>query len=85
MAMSAPVTLEGRTLQVTCSMGVACYPQHGHTADELLANADVAMYRAKERGRNNLQLFTQEIDARTLTRLSRREELRKALETDQLF
>lgn len=85
VAMSAPVTLEGRTLQVTCSMGVACYPQHGHTADELLANADVAMYRAKERGRNNLQLFTQEIDARTLTRLSRREELRRALETDQLF
>ncbi len=61
------------------------FPQHGATPTELLANADVAMYRAKERGRNNLQLFTQELDARALTRLSRREELRTALATGQLF
>ncbi|SIR17643.1 PAS domain S-box-containing protein/diguanylate cyclase (GGDEF) domain-containing protein [Rhizobium sp. RU20A] len=85
VSMSAPVTLDGRTLQVTCSMGMACYPLHGRTADELLANADVAMYRAKDNGRNNLQLFTQEIDTRTLSRLSRREELREALATNQLF
>src|SRR5690606_2765609 len=51
-AVAAPVEIEGRSFQVTCSMGVAAYPAHGRNATELMARADAAMYRAKEIGRD---------------------------------
>jgi EAL domain-containing protein (putative c-di-GMP-specific phosphodiesterase class I) len=60
-------------------MGVVCYPDHGQTATELLANADSAMYRAKEVGRNNLQLFDAEMAAKVRAKLRRHEELRDAV------
>jgi diguanylate cyclase (GGDEF)-like protein/PAS domain S-box-containing protein len=78
-AIGAPVVLGGRTLQVSCSMGVVCYPDHGQTATELLANADSAMYRAKEAGRNNLQVFDAEMAAMAHEKLLRHEELRDAV------
>jgi len=78
-AIAAPMTLSGRSLQVTCSMGVVCYPDHGVTAIDLLANADSAMYRAKEIGRNNLQLFNIEMAAKAHEKLLRQEELRDAI------
>ncbi len=46
-AIAMPVQLQGRSLQVSCSMGVACFPNQGKTAGELLANADMAMYRPR--------------------------------------
>ncbi|WP_438749622.1 sensor domain-containing protein [Pararhizobium sp. O133] len=78
-AIGAPLTLDGRTLQVSCSMGVVCYPDHGQIATELLANADSAMYRAKEAGRNNLQVFDAEMAAKAHEKLQRHEELREAV------
>ncbi|MFT2211297.1 EAL domain-containing protein [Rhizobium giardinii] len=78
-AIGAPLVLSGRSLQVSCSMGVVCYPDHGQTATELLANADSAMYRAKEVGRNNLQLFDAEMAAKVRAKLRRHEELRDAV------
>jgi len=78
-AIGAPLVLSGRSLQVSCSMGVVCYPDHGQTATELLANADAAMYRAKEVGRNNLQLFDAEMAKKAHERLLRHEELRDAV------
>ena len=78
-AIGAPLVLSGRSLQVSCSMGVVCYPDHGQTATELLANADAAMYRAKEVGRNNLQLFDVEMARKARERLLRHEELRDAV------
>lgn len=78
-AIGAPMVLDGRSLQVSCSMGVVCYPDHGQTATELLANADSAMYRAKEVGRNNLQVFDAEMAAKAHERLQRHEELRNAV------
>ena len=64
-------------------MGVVCYPEHGATAVELLANADSAMYRAKEIGRNNLQLFNVEMAAKAHEKLLRHEELRDAVARQQ--
>lgn len=84
-AIAEPIQLQGRSLQVTCSMGVACFPDHGRTVSELLANADLAMYRAKEFGRNNLQVFTQEMAARAHEKLQWQEELREAIARDQFI
>ena len=78
-AIGAPVVLAGRSLQVSCSMGVVCFPEHGETATELMANADSAMYRAKEVGRNNLQVFDAQMAAKAHESLRRREELRDAV------
>ncbi|NRP71281.1 putative signaling protein [Ensifer psoraleae] len=84
-AIAAPVQLNGRSLQVTCSMGVACFPNQGRTVSELLANADAAMYRAKELGRNNLQVFTEEMAAKAHEKLLRHEELREAIARNEFL
>lgn len=84
-AVAAPVEIEGRSFQVTCSMGVAAYPEHGRNATELLARADVAMYRAKEIGRDAMQVFTAEMANRAHEKLERQEELRHALANSELF
>lgn len=84
-AIAMPVQLQGRSLQVTCSMGVACYPKHGRTTSELLANADMAMYRAKEYGRNNLQVFSAEMAAKAQEKLQWQEELREAIARDEFI
>lgn len=78
-AIAMPVQLQGRSLQVSCSMGVACFPNQGKTAGELLANADMAMYRAKELGRNNIQVFTEEMAARAHENSSRKRSFARRL------
>ena len=82
-AVAAPVEIEGRSFQVTCSMGVAAYPAHGRNATELLARADAAMYRAKEIGRDAVQVFCAEMATRAHEKLERQEELRQALSRNQ--
>ena len=84
-AVAEPVEIEGRSFQVTCSMGVAVYPDHGRNATELLARADLAMYRAKEVGRDGMQIFTAELANRAHEKLERQEELRRALAQSELF
>ena len=78
-AVAAPVEIDGRSFQVTCSMGVAAYPAHGRNATQLLARADAAMYRAKEIGRDAMQVFSAEMATRAHEKLVRQEELRRAL------
>ncbi|UEX82485.1 EAL domain-containing protein [Shinella zoogloeoides] len=84
-AVATPVEIEGRAFQVTCSMGVASYPEHGRNATELLARADAAMYRAKELGRDAMEVFTAELANRAHEKLERQEELRRALALGELF
>ncbi|WP_460929756.1 putative bifunctional diguanylate cyclase/phosphodiesterase [Shinella zoogloeoides] len=84
-AIAEPVEIEGRAFQVTCSMGVAAYPEHGRNATELLARADAAMYRAKEIGRDAVQVFTAELANRAHEKLVQQEELRRALARSELF
>ena len=78
-AIAEPIALEGRTLSATSSMGVASYPNDGADADTLLANADAAMYRAKELGRDNIQFYTPELSVGVHSKLFLQEELRNAL------
>nr|WP_234189246.1 EAL domain-containing protein [Shinella sp. NM-101] len=84
-AVAEPVEVGGRSFQVTCSMGVAAYPEHGRNATELMARADAAMYRAKEIGRDAMQVFTAELANRAHEKLVQQEELRRALARSELF
>ena len=84
-SIAEPVMIEGRSFQVTASMGVAAYPEHGRNVTELLARADAAMYRAKEIGRDAMQVFTAELANRAHEKLVRQEELRRALARSELF
>ncbi len=72
--------LEGISLHVTSSVGVAVYPDDGDTTNTLIRNADAAMYLAKEKGRNNYQFYTPLLNSRTLDRLKLESDLRLALE-----
>uniref|UniRef100_E6PZ66 GGDEF domain-containing protein n=1 Tax=mine drainage metagenome TaxID=410659 RepID=E6PZ66_9ZZZZ len=54
---SQPVEISGWTISLTLSVGVSIFPEHGRTAEELLRNADAAMYNVKESGRNNISVF----------------------------
>jgi diguanylate cyclase (GGDEF)-like protein len=63
-AIADPIEINGRQLTVTSSVGAASYPSDGRDADALLANADTAMYRAKEIGRNTFQLYRPEFNVK---------------------
>jgi diguanylate cyclase (GGDEF)-like protein/PAS domain S-box-containing protein len=79
-----PLRIEGHELYVTTSIGIAMYPDDGATAEALLKNADSAMYRAKEIGRNLYQLCTRAMNSRAAERLSVENALRRAIERDEL-
>ena len=70
-------------LHITTSIGISVYPADGLDADKLLKNADTAMYYAKEKGRNNYQFFTTNMNSRAVERLIIESNLRQALEKQQ--
>ncbi len=78
-AIAEPVMLEERSLYVTCSMGVATYPNDGPDPDTLLMNADAAMYKAKDAGRDSVQFYTAEMNLRVREKLALQQELRDGL------
>jgi diguanylate cyclase (GGDEF)-like protein/PAS domain S-box-containing protein len=82
-AIDQPLLIDGYEQFVTTSIGIAVYPSDGDDADALIKHADVAMYRAKERGRNTHQFFTPALGASLRTRISQEKSLRKALERDE--
>jgi diguanylate cyclase (GGDEF)-like protein/PAS domain S-box-containing protein len=81
--VTQPWLTEHGEYQITCSIGVALYPEDGSDAQTLLKHADSAMYRAKDCGRNNFQFFTREINAQMTQRLEMEGKLRRALERNQ--
>lgn len=82
--ISQPIYLKGEQIRVTMSIGIALYPIDGQDVDGLLRNADAALYHAKERGKNNYQLYTESINSVSHQRLQLETQLRKAIEEDQL-
>lgn len=78
-----PVAINGRDYAVSCSIGVSLYPDDGKDYSTLLKNADSAMYKAKQAGRNNFQFYTRELNAVLLERLEIEYRLRRALENDE--
>ena len=83
-AVAMPLTVAGTPIEVSASIGIALYPVDGNDPESLLRNADSAMYRAKESGRNNYQLCTEDMKTRAVDRLSLESRLRRALQEDQL-
>ncbi len=77
--------IDRRELFVTCSIGISLYPDDGRDAETLVKNADAAMYRAKEQGRDLYQLYTPALNATALERLALESSLRKALAHDELL
>lgn len=81
--VAEPWTVNGIQLQVTCSVGISVYPDDGHDADTLLRNADSAMYKAKELGRNSFEYFSAEMNSHATERLETLNSLRQALANDE--
>ena len=84
-AIAQPIVIDGEELSITCSLGASFYPQDGADGETLLKNADAAMYRAKELGRNTFQFYGKEINARVSERLGMESSLRRAIERNELI
>lgn len=78
-----PFVVGGHELTITPSLGISIYPQDGKDLETLLKNADAAMYRAKEVGRNTFQFYASEMNTATLERLLMESNLRRALNQNE--
>jgi diguanylate cyclase (GGDEF)-like protein/PAS domain S-box-containing protein len=81
--VSKPFHIDGHEINGTASIGIAIYPQDAESYDDLLKNADSAMYHAKGLGRNNFQFYSQELNAEAVERLDLESALRHAIERNE--
>ncbi|MFQ5859710.1 MAG: EAL domain-containing protein, partial [Anaerolineae bacterium] len=82
-SLQQPCVMAGHEFHITTSIGITVYPADGEDAETLLRNADIAMYRAKEEGRNNYQLYTPAMNVQIAERLALENDLRHALEREE--
>ncbi|WP_305729721.1 bifunctional diguanylate cyclase/phosphodiesterase [Pseudomonas sp. PDM26] len=82
LKMKEPIELAGRRMVMTTSIGISLFPEDGKTCEELLKNADLALYQSKGRGRNGLSFFSANLKTRATLELQLEEELRHALRED---
>ncbi|PMV86113.1 MULTISPECIES: bifunctional diguanylate cyclase/phosphodiesterase [unclassified Pseudomonas] len=82
LKMKEPIELSGRSMVMTTSIGISVFPQDGTTCEELLKNADLALYQSKGSGRNGLHFFSPHMKNRATLELQLEEELRYALRND---
>jgi diguanylate cyclase (GGDEF)-like protein/PAS domain S-box-containing protein len=83
--MTAPIVVQGHSLNISCSIGASIFPEHGTDCETLIKNADAAMYGAKDSGRNNFQFFAEDMNAQAVERLRLENSLRLALGKKELF
>jgi diguanylate cyclase (GGDEF)-like protein/PAS domain S-box-containing protein len=76
--------LESHEVQISASVGISVYPDDGQTMEDLIRNADAAMYHSKKSGRNRFEFFTPELNAPAAERLVLANQLRRAIENNQL-
>jgi diguanylate cyclase (GGDEF)-like protein/PAS domain S-box-containing protein len=84
-SISEPVWLDGTELYVGCSMGASLFPQDGDDAETLMKKADLAMYRAKDMGRNTFQFYQPEMNVSAGARLNLERRLRRALRDNEFL
>jgi diguanylate cyclase (GGDEF)-like protein/PAS domain S-box-containing protein len=82
--VAQPFLLRDTSSSVTASIGIATFPQDGHDATELLKNADIAMYRAKEQGKNAFRFYSPDMNTHLVERVSLETALKRALERSEL-
>jgi diguanylate cyclase (GGDEF)-like protein/PAS domain S-box-containing protein len=78
-ALKQPIQLAPHTIYINASIGIAIYPEDGQTTQELIKNADMAMYKAKSEGKNKFVLFTQEMHEKLLNRIRTENAIRTGL------
>jgi predicted signal transduction protein with EAL and GGDEF domain len=83
--ISEPFDIDGNRFFVGCSIGVSMYPNDGDEVDTLIRNADIAMYHAKDNGRNNYQFFNEHMNASAMARLAIENDLRSAISKNEFF
>ncbi|HDZ09978.1 putative bifunctional diguanylate cyclase/phosphodiesterase [Pseudohongiella sp.] len=81
-ALIEPIALSTQEVTVSCSIGITVAPEDSMNASVLMRNADLAMYRAKDQGRNNFQYFTDDMNIESLARMSLENELRIAVSNE---
>jgi diguanylate cyclase (GGDEF)-like protein len=79
-SIANPFILLGQEFRITASIGISSYPQDGRTEQALTKNADIAMYQAKEDGKNKFQFYSEKLNTNSLERLTLESSLRHALE-----
>ncbi len=84
-SVTKPISYAGHDIHITCSMGVATFPQDGGDAETLLMNADAAMYQAKENGRDSFQFFTAEMNTKAHERFAMQDEMRKGIARSEFY
>lgn len=84
-AVAKPIVLCGQECRVTASVGICMFPAGGHDEQTLMKNADMAMYLAKEQGKNNFQFYTETLKAMSLERLALEASLRQAVERQEFY
>jgi diguanylate cyclase (GGDEF)-like protein/PAS domain S-box-containing protein len=84
-AMATEFCIQGHSINVTCSVGVSMFPDHGMDGETLIKNADAAMYCAKQRGPNNIEFFTEDLNTQIMERLALENGLRLALDRREFF
>ncbi len=82
-ALRDPFCIQNQELYISASIGIAVFPEDGQNSHTLLKHADIAMYKAKERGRNNYQHFNKNLQISSLQLLTLGNSLRKALDRDE--
>jgi len=83
-AAARPILLNGQELALTASVGIALHPADGADGETLLKHADIALFRAKEQGRNNYQFYSAQMNTHTAERLALEAKLRHALDRGEL-
>ncbi|MFZ6654498.1 EAL domain-containing protein [Undibacterium sp. TJN19] len=83
-ALAEPFELDGNSVYVGASIGIALYPNDGSDAETLQSNADAALHQAKVRGRGMLRFFSSEMTSRAKERLTLEADLRRSIERDEL-
>lgn len=79
-----PFAVEANKVQVTASIGIAVYPEHGHDARQLIRHADTAMYQAKAEGKNSWRLYSKKMSNIFINKVHLKSELQKAIEANEL-
>jgi diguanylate cyclase (GGDEF)-like protein/PAS domain S-box-containing protein len=85
LSLDAPFPVGAQELHIGGSIGISIYPANGEDSETLIKNADTAMYQAKERGRNNFQFFTAEMNLKAVERQALEGSLRRALERNEFL
>lgn len=83
-SLASPISIEGHEIRISASIGIALFPKDGEDFDSLMKNADIAMYRTKEHGGNNIEFYAKAMNTRAQERLKLERQLRQVVSGNEL-